>query len=194
MNLERALHAAEEFITPVAVVDEEVLDRNLARMAKLAADHGVRLRPHAKTHKSAEVALRQIAHGAVGLTAATFVEAEVFAAAGVQDLLLAHPPVGPLKLARLSQLAATIPRVAVSVDDLDITHRLPGNVDVLWEVDTGLHRIGTAPGAPTVEAVLRLIEAVGSDRFRGLITHAGHVYASARRSADGRPRRRAMAC
>jgi D-serine deaminase-like pyridoxal phosphate-dependent protein len=178
MNLERALHAAEGFITPLAVVDEVVLDRNLARMAKLAADHGVGLRPHAKTHKSAEVARRQLAHGAVGLTAATFVEAEVFAAAGVPDLLLAHPPVGPVKLARLARLTELVPRLAVSVDEVEVARRLPAAVEVLWEVDTGLHRIGSAPGAPTLQAVTRLVEAIGAHRFRGLLTHAGHAYGS----------------
>ena len=79
MNRERALEAAAPFVTPLAVVDEEVMEGNLARMAAVAAGHRVALRPHAKTHKSAEVARRQMAHGAVGLTAATLVEAEVFA-------------------------------------------------------------------------------------------------------------------
>ena len=176
MNLERTLNAAEPFTTPLAVVDEVVLERNLARMAKLAAERGVRLRPHAKTHKSAEVARRQLAHGAVGLTAATFVEAHVFAAAGVRDLLLAHPPAGPVKLARLSELAQAVPRLAVALDDLEIARGLPAEVEVLWEVDTGLHRIGTAPGSPTVAAVERLVDAIGPRRFRGLITHAGHAY------------------
>src|ERR1700693_233707 len=102
MNVERILAATEDIITPVAVVDEEVVERNLARMAKLAADHNVKLRPHAKTHKSAYMAQRQMAHGAVGLTCATFTEAEIFADAGVDDLLIAHPPVGRPKLERLA--------------------------------------------------------------------------------------------
>src|SRR5256885_1461434 len=66
MDVERILAATEDIITPVAVVDEEIVERNLARMAKLAADHNVKLRPHAKTHKSAYMAQRQMAHGAVG--------------------------------------------------------------------------------------------------------------------------------
>jgi len=69
----------------VALVDEAVMERNLARMAKLASDHRVNLRPHAKTHKSSEVARRQMAHGAVGLTAATMTEAETFAGADIDD-------------------------------------------------------------------------------------------------------------
>src|SRR6267378_5332569 len=111
MDVERILAATEDIITPVAVVDEEIVERNLARMAKLAADNNVKLRPHAKTHKSAHMAQRQMAHGAVGLTCATFTEAEVFADAGVDDLLIAHPPVGRPKLERLAALAARMKRL-----------------------------------------------------------------------------------
>lgn len=154
------------------------MERNLARMAGIASDHRVALRPHAKTHKSAEIGRRQMAHGAVGLTVATLIEAEVFAEAGVGDLLIAHPPVGPAKLQRLGALASRVRRLAVSLDDVGVAESLPPTVEVLWEVDTGLHRIGTAPGAETVTAVRRLKAAIGTSRFRGLITHAGHAYAA----------------
>jgi len=178
MDVERILAATEDIITPFAVVDEEIVERNLTRMAKLAADNNVKLRPHAKTHKSAYLAQRQMAHGAVGLTCATFTEAEVFADAGVDDLLIAHPPVGRPKLERLAALAARVNRLAVSLDDVGIAKTLPPSVEVLWEVDPGQHRIGTLPGEPTVKAVQELIRAIGTDRFRGLITHGGHVYAA----------------
>ncbi len=178
MDVERILAATEEIITPFAVVDEEIVERNLVRMAKLAADNKVKLRPHAKTHKSAYMAQRQLAHGAVGLTCATFTEAEVFADAGVDDLLIAHPPVGRPKLERLASLAARVKRLAVSLDDVGSAKSLPANVEVLWEVDPGQHRIGTAPGEPTVAAVQELVAAIGEARFRGLITHGGHVYAA----------------
>src|SRR6266576_604669 len=178
MALERVLAATEDIITPFAVVDEETVERNLARMAKLAADHKIRLRPHAKTHKSAYMARRQMAHGAVGLTCATFTEAEVFADAGVDDLLIAHPPVGRPKLERLAALAKRVKRIAVSLDDVGIAESLPASVEVLWEVDPGQHRIGTAPGEPTVKAVQELVKAIGAERFHGLITHGGHVYAA----------------
>jgi D-serine deaminase-like pyridoxal phosphate-dependent protein len=158
------------------VVDEAAMEGNLARMARIAADHRVGLRPHAKTHKSRHVAQRQIAHGAVGLTAATFIEAETFAGAGIDDLLIAHPPVGEPKLRRLGALAERVRRLAVSLDDVDIARALPERVEVLWEIDPGQHRIGTAPGSATVEAVKRLVEVIGIKRFRGLITHGGHSY------------------
>jgi D-serine deaminase-like pyridoxal phosphate-dependent protein len=178
MDVERILAATEDIITPVAVVDEAVVERNLARMAKLAADNHVKLRPHAKTHKSAYMAQRQMAHGAVGLTCATFTEAEVFADAGVDDLLIAHPPVGQPKLKRLAALAARVKRLAVSLDDVGVAKTLPPGVEVLWEVDPGQHRVGTLPGEPTLKAVKELIRAIGAGRFRGLITHGGHVYAA----------------
>jgi D-serine deaminase-like pyridoxal phosphate-dependent protein len=178
VDVERILAATEDIITPVAVVDEEVVERNLARMAKLAAGHNVKLRPHAKTHKSAYMAQRQMAHGAVGLTCATFTEAEVFADAGVDDLLIAHPPVGRPKLDRLATLSKRVKRLAVSLDDIGIAKSLPESVEMLWEVDPGQHRIGTAPGEPTVRAVRELVRAIGTGRFRGLITHGGHVYAA----------------
>jgi D-serine deaminase-like pyridoxal phosphate-dependent protein len=178
MDIERILAATEGIITPVAALDEEGVERNLARMAKLAADRHVKLRPHAKTHKSAYMAQRQMAHGAVGLTCATFTEAEVFADAGVEDLLIAHPPVGRPKLERLAALAKRVKRIAVSLDNVGIAKSLPETVEVLWEVDPGQHRIGTAPGEPTVKAVEELVRAIGARRFRGLITHGGHVYAA----------------
>jgi len=162
------------------VVDVAVMERNLAAMARLAASAGVRLRPHAKTHKTPLVARRQLEHGAAGLTVATLREAEVFAESGIDDLLLAHPPAGRVKLDRLARLGESVRRLAVSLDSLELAGTVPESVEVLWEVDTGLRRIGTPPGEATVEAVLRLVEGIGPARFRGLITHAGHAYAAAR--------------
>jgi D-serine deaminase-like pyridoxal phosphate-dependent protein len=182
MDAARLLAAAEVYETPLAVVDVAAMERNLARMAGRAGAAGVRLRPHAKTHKSALVAQRQLAHGSAGLTVATLKEAEVFAGAGVRDLLVAHPPVGEAKLRRLAALAGRIDRLAVSLDDVGVAVSLPGGVEVLWEVDTGLGRLGTEPGRSTVDAVQRLVEALGADRFRGLLTHAGHAYAATDRA------------
>ncbi len=145
-------------------------------MQESANSHGLRMRPHAKTHKSASVARRQMAHGAAGLTVATMQEAEVFAGAGVRDLLVAHPPVGEPKLRRLRALAAHVDRLAVAIDTVELAEGLPARVEVLWEVDTGLHRLGTAVGEPTLEAVKRLVAKAGADRFRGLMTHGGHSY------------------
>ncbi|HLJ67474.1 MAG TPA: alanine racemase [Chloroflexota bacterium] len=177
----RFLDAAEPFVTPVAVVDEAQMDRNIAAMQARAEAAGAALRPHAKTHKSLRVARRQIAAGAVGLTVATLREAEYFAAGGIDDLLLAHPPAGAVKLDRLSRLAIRVPRLAVAVDDVEIAAALPAQVEILWETDVGYGRLGTQAGAATVDAVRRLVDRIGPERFRGLLTHAGHAYAAPER-------------
>ncbi len=176
MNTDRLLAATDGIETPVAVVDVEAMERNLDRMARISSAAGARLRPHAKTHKSPRIAARQLAHGAVGLTVATLTEAEVFAESGVNDILLAHPPAGEAKLNRLARLAQRLPRLAVSLDDVDLALQLPQGVAVLWEVDTGLARVGTKPGTATATAVASLVSRIGSKRFRGLLTHAGHAY------------------
>jgi D-serine deaminase-like pyridoxal phosphate-dependent protein len=177
------LAVSDRFETPLGVVDEGVMEANLARMAALARAAGLRLRPHAKTHKSPFVAARQLAHGASGLTVATLQEAEVFVEAGVDDLLIAHPPVGEPKLRRLRELAARAGRLAVALDAPELASGLPAAVEVLWEVDSGLHRIGSTPGEETTEGVRALVATVGEGRFRGLLTHGGHAYAGDRARA-----------
>jgi len=171
--------AAAEFVTPLAVVDEAIRERNLARMQRLATAHGLRLRPHAKTHKSVHVAQRQVAHGAVGVTVATLKEAEVYASGGVEDMVIAHPPVGEPKLRRLRALAEHVPHLAVAVDSIEVAATIPSSIEVLWEVDTGLHRLGTPAGEATAAAVRDLVKTIGAERFRGLLTHGGHAYRAA---------------
>jgi D-serine deaminase-like pyridoxal phosphate-dependent protein len=178
MRVERMLAAAERFATPLAAVDVSAMEANLTAMQARAAALGWSLRPHAKTHKSAAVARRQVAHGARGLTAATLHEAEVVAAAGLDDLLLAHPPVGRAKRERLAALTPKLRRFAVSVDSLDAVRGLPAEVEVLWEIDSGQHRLGTPPGDASVAGVLQLIDVIGVERFRGLLTFPGHAYAA----------------
>lgn len=176
MDLELALASAGSTITPVAVRDDAAMARNLASMAALARVAGVRLRPHCKTHKSSAVAARQLAAGAAGLTVATLQEAEVFSEADCKDILIAHPPVGAEKHRRLAALLERGVRLSVSIDDLELARAVPAAAGIYWEVDTGLGRMGTQPGQPTVAAVRRLVELVGPHRFRGLMTHGGHGY------------------
>ena len=91
-----------EIDTPALVVDLDIFERNLARVADYAREHRLRLRPHTKTHKSVRLAKRQIASGAAGLTVAKVSEAEVMATAEPDDLLIAYPIIGHTKLARLT--------------------------------------------------------------------------------------------
>jgi len=108
-----------ELDTPAVVVDLDVLDANIERMADLARRAGVRVRPHAKSHKSAWIGRRQIEAGASGLTVAKLGEAEAFAAAGINDVLIAYPIVGTSKLVRLRALAERI-RVITVLDDASV--------------------------------------------------------------------------
>ncbi len=165
--------------TPYLRLDVAVLDRNLAEMADAAAAAGVALRPHAKTHKCPEIAARQLGAGAVGLTVATIGEAEVFAAAGFDDLFIAYPLwVDADAAARLRALGERV-RLAVGCDSATAAANLTGlPVDVLVEIDSGHHRSGVAP-----EAAGELAAAVAALGLpvRGVFTFPGHSY-----SPDGR--------
>src|SRR5208283_637404 len=101
--------------TPALLLDLDAFERNLARMAEAAAGFGVRLRPHAKTHKCPVIALRQVAAGAVGVCCQKVSEAEAMVFGGVRDVLVSNQVVGAAKLARLAALAREA-RIGVCVD------------------------------------------------------------------------------
>ena len=137
--------------TPALVVDLDAMERNLARMADWARQQGVRLRPHAKMHKCAEIARRQIAAGAVGVCVQKLDEAQALADAGIGDLYISNEVIAPAKLARLATLAQRV-RLAVAVDSLEgvqgLASALRGRsvtVEVFVEVDVGGGRCGVPP-------------------------------------------------
>jgi D-serine deaminase-like pyridoxal phosphate-dependent protein len=182
--------------TPALVVDLDPFERNLQRMARLAREAGVRLRPHAKTHKCAAVAQRQMALGAVGVCCQKVSEAEALVNAGVADVLVSNEVVGVRKLARLAALA-TRARVGVCVDDAGNVAALGraaqdagAELAVLVEVDVGAGRCGVAPGAPALELARRVADAPGL-RFAGLQAYQGS--AQHLRAPDERERAIAMA-
>ena len=167
--------------TPAVLVDLDVLERNIARMAERARNCGVRLRPHAKTHKVVEIARRQIAAGAAGISLAKTSEAEVFAEAGFDDLFVAYPVVGDDKARRLLALAARVRRLAVGVDSVEGASTLAGVfraaggiLDVMLKVDVGFHRVGVPPERAR-ETAQRVADLSGL-RLRGIFTHAGQGY------------------
>src|SRR5437588_6164651 len=104
-----------EIDTPALVVDLDILERNLRRVADYTKEHDLRLRPHTKTHKSTLIGRRQLESGAAGLTVAKVSEAEVMLGAAPPDLLVAFPIVGRAKLERLTQVARRT-RVTVALD------------------------------------------------------------------------------
>lgn len=172
----------DDLDTPAVLIDVEVLERNVRRMAERAATCGVALRPHGKTHKLVEVARLQRAAGARGLTLAKLGEAEAFAAAGFDDIFLAYPIVGALKARRALELARRM-RLAVGVDSpegaltLSSVFAEGGTVlEVLLKVDVGYHRVGVPP-EHALETALRVAEMPGL-RLRGIFTHAGQGYAA----------------
>jgi D-serine deaminase-like pyridoxal phosphate-dependent protein len=173
--------------TPAVLVDLDRVDRNIDRMQAAASARGLRLRPHAKTHKSIDIARQQIARGAIGICCAKLGEAEVFAAAGIEDIRLPYP-LNPANAARVIALLDRT-RLSFIVDDLAVarawSHALQSQqnaVDVLVKVDVGFHRCGIDPDrTDAAELVARIAELPGL-RFRGLLSHAGHAYGAASES------------
>ena len=106
----------EAIETPALVVDLDALERNLDALARDVAAKGLRLRPHAKSHKTPEIAKLQIARGAVGVCCQKVDEAAAFVEEGIGDVLVTNEVVAPSKLLRLAQLARTA-RIGVLVDD-----------------------------------------------------------------------------
>ncbi|MBT0566780.1 alanine racemase [Williamsia sp. CHRR-6] len=182
--------------TPYLAVDLARLDANLTRMARWAAHAGVDLRPHAKTHKCAEIAQRQLGSGAIGLTVATIGEAEAFAAIGVDDLFIAYPLwVTASTATRLRAIAAhTSLRLAVdSIDGATALARglgsMMGQVEVLVELDSGHHRTGTDPAHAGVIAAHG--RSLGLPVV-GVFTFPGHGYGPGTAQSAGEQESRAL--
>lgn len=183
--------------TPALVIDLDAMDRNLVRMAAFAKERGIRLRPHAKTHKSAELAMRQMALGAVGVCVQKIDEALALWRGGVNDVYITNEVVCAAKLARLAQ-AVHDPgaRFAIAVDSLLGIGRLaealaqaqvtaPESIDVFVEIDVGHGRCGAA----SPEAVVPLtqhIQRYPALRWAGLQAYHGaaqHLRTAAERNS-----------
>jgi D-serine deaminase-like pyridoxal phosphate-dependent protein len=168
----------DRIATPALVVDVDALAHNLDAGQRLADEAGVALRPHAKTHKCAAIARRQLSRGAVGICVAKVGEAEALAAAGVDDLLVTSPIHAGL-VDRVAELRRTGAAVAVVVDHPDVVAPLArapaaaGGIDVLIDVDVGLHRTGV-PDAAAAARLATLVDAAGSLRLRGVQGYGGH--------------------
>lgn len=164
--------------TPALLVDLEAFEANLERMAAAARRFGVRLRPHAKTHKSPAVALRQAALGAVGQCCQKVAEAEILAAGGIADILVSNQVVGAPKLERLGALARRV-TLAVCADDAGnvadlsrVAQSYDATLTVFVEIDAGMGRCGVAPGEPAA-ALAATIAAAPGLVFGGLQAYHG---------------------
>jgi D-serine deaminase-like pyridoxal phosphate-dependent protein len=182
-------NALVDIDTPALVVDLDAFERNLVRMAETARAAGVRLRPHAKTHKSPVIARRQIALGAVGVCCQKVSEAEILADGGVDDILVSNQVAGARKLERLAALDRRA-KVSVCVDNAGnarevsaAAQRFGAEIGVLVEIDVGAGRCGVAPGADAVR-LAREVAALPGLCFDGLQAYQGaaqHLRSAAER-------------
>ncbi|MGH8022406.1 MAG: DSD1 family PLP-dependent enzyme [Limisphaerales bacterium] len=165
--------------TPALLLDLDALRQNIGALASFFAGRRCRLRPHFKSHKCARIALLQMEAGAVGMTCAKLGEAEVLAAAGVRDILIANEIVGSIKIRRLIALCARA-NLMVAVDSPENIRMLSAHaaaagvtLGVLVEVDIGMGRCGVAPGQPAVD-LAALAASLPGLKFKGLQGYEGH--------------------
>lgn len=170
----------QQLDTPALCIDLDALEANIDAMMGHCRRAGVDWRPHSKCHKSPHLAHKLVEAGAIGVTCAKLGEAEVMAAAGIRDLLIANMIVGPLKVARLVELCRIADPI-VCVDAFEQAEPMSRalakaglSARVILEVDIGLHRVGIAPGEPALELAQR-VAALPGLRFAGIMGYEGHT-------------------
>lgn len=180
LSLDERLARCGQLDTPCVIIDSVVVERNIERMAAYCRKHGLRLRPHTKTHKSLKIAELQIAAGAGGLTVAKPGEAQVMASLG-EEILIAYPPVTRASLEVVRDLL-TKGEVTVALDSQQaierLEHALPEGgrrAGVLVDIDVGLGRTGVQSPAESVRLAKR-IDASTRLRLRGLFCYPGHIW------------------
>ena len=161
--------------TPALIIEVEALERNIATMAAFAKAAGITLRPHAKTHKCAAIAKLQMAAGAVGVCCAKLGEAEALSEAGVTDILITSPVVGPMGVERLVALSARTPGLMATVDHPDAVAALAATgapLTLVVDIDPGIHRTGVASPEAAL-ALARQIAAAANLTFAGVQFYCG---------------------
>ncbi len=182
----------EQIETPALLVDLEAFEANVATLRERLAAAGVRLRAHAKTHKSVDIARYQIEHGgACGICCQKVSEAEIMVAGGIADVMVSNQVVDPVKIDRLARLAGRA-RILVCVDDAGNVDDLSAaagrhgsSIECLVEIDCGAGRCGVSPGEPALALARRIDSAAGLE-FAGLQAYQGaaqHIRAYAERRA-----------
>ena len=166
--------------TPVLWVDLDSMERNIAHLSELFRQAGVAWRPHIKGIKVPAIAHQLLNAGAIGVTCAKLSEAQVMAAAGIRDILVANQVVGPMKVTRLANLRQDAD-VMVAVDSLEnvreisqVASSLGVRIRVLIEVNLGMNRCGVEPGQPAVDLATRVAELPGV-QVAGVMAWEGHV-------------------
>lgn len=178
-----------ELDTPVVTVDLDVVEANITRLQEYLDGHGIKNRPHIKTHKIPAIAHKQLAAGAVGIACQKIGEAEVMAAAGIRDIFLPYNILGPAKLEHLMALARRV-QLSVTADSevvarglSDAARRAGLELTVLVECDTGFERVGVQSPEAALD-LARLIAGMPGLIFGGLMTYpnseaAGKFFARA---------------
>jgi D-serine deaminase-like pyridoxal phosphate-dependent protein len=168
--------------TPAVLIDLDVTERNMRRLASYCREKGLRLRPHTKTHKIPELAQMQLELGACGITVAKPSEARVMVEAGIQDVLVAYPIVSDLKAKELAQLADTA-RITVSLDSIEAAMALSRQasahgvrIHVMVEIDVGFRRCGVSTEQEALSLARRVMDLPGLE-FQGLMFYPGHMLA-----------------
>jgi len=171
----------QELPTPAVLVERPRVLENIDRLQTAASARGIRLRPHAKTHKSPVIARWQIERGAIGICCAKLGEAEVFADAGIEDIRLPYP-LNPINAPRVLALMDRV-RLSFIVDHPAVARgwseamtQAGRRADVLIKVDVGFHRCGIDPDPETAVPFIRDVAALPGLRLLGLLSHAGQAY------------------
>lgn len=175
--------------TPAALVDADRVQRNCARMRGRAADLGVALRPHVKTHKCVPAARLQVGGRAGSITASTLAEVRRLGPAGFRDVTLAVP-LAPSRAEQAVQLRRDLDRLGVLLDHPDtlaelerVSQQRRVRMEVLLKVDCGYHRAGVDPRGELAVSMARRLAGCDWLQFGGILTHAGHAYACSDRDA-----------
>jgi D-serine deaminase-like pyridoxal phosphate-dependent protein len=187
----------DEVDTPSLIVDLDVLEANIERMAVFTRRHNVLMRAHIKSHKIPAIAQLQMRAGAAGIVCQKLGEAELMADAGLADILVPYPIIGPIKVRRLIDLARRV-HFTTTVDSREGAGALSAaaqaaglTIDTMLEIDNGYHRCGVAP-EDAAAFVREIVESMPGLRFKGLMGYEGHVYSLSRPDDVEREARRAF--
>ncbi len=171
----------QDLDTPFVIIDMDKVERNIANMQTMVTSAGISLRPHIKTHKIPFLAHKQISAGAIGITVAKLGEAEVMAASGIDNILIAYPIIGEKKIDRLIRLSKQV-QITVAIDSYEAAAGISKaaaqaktRVGILIEMDCGFGRVGLPPGEPVLDLAKQIIQLAGLD-LKGILTFAGHSY------------------
>lgn len=180
MNLPTLGQALTDLETPVLLVDLDLFESNMRHFSSFLSENDKAWRPHSKAHKSPEIAHLQLALGAIGITCAKLSEAELMVEHGIQSVLLANQIVSATKFATLAKLQHQA-EVIAAVDNIAVVKPMATaataagtTIPVVVELDIGMHRVGTKPGAETLVLARAICDQDGL-AFKGLMGYEGHV-------------------